>query len=148
MLFKWWSPWEVRHLVHKIIKSKTTIILILLSANFLENYLFNNTLKVVNRPNKKFVLVNDFLKFNLKLSEFKEYSIACKWPSYHLQNSNVCYSFVLQKIKPRYQFLILTSFFHCVLHKYSDSVFKPWFYVDALVQSRVKRFVFKWCLKE
>ena len=110
------------------------------------------TLKVINRPNKKLFLVTNFFNLffaiiyhkksrlfdkirpifentyykNQTLSEPERVSLLRVNNHFiMLPHSNTLYNFILQKLKTQYLYLILTSFFHCVIRKYLGSVLKP-----------------------
>ena len=60
-LFKWWSVEEVKHLLRKGVKSRTTDIFVIFFQSIFLKISVVIPLKVVNRTNEKFFLVNIFL---------------------------------------------------------------------------------------
>ena len=71
-LLDWWSAWEVKGLWHKGIKSRITAIFVIFLKHIFLKITVSISLKVVNRPNKKFVLVVTFQIVFLQLFVTKE----------------------------------------------------------------------------
>ena len=141
-------------LLHKGIKSRITAIFVIFLKHIFLKITVSITLKVVNRPNKKFVLFAIFLNCcfaiichkksrlfgqiglifenmyheNKKLYKLERVFLLCLSNYFIiLSNINTFYAFVLQKIKTYYLYLILTSFLHCVIREILGSVLKPLF---------------------